>query len=317
MCLDHRPKNKMADNNIVEGINTPVSDVTKQAIEQLKAEGATIAGDNTPNFEGEDIKDKEVPPKEEPAKIVKPPEKKDDESTGDEPKDPPPDEGKKPAREVKYTEAWRLKVAESQKEAVAKQLADAQAEIIRLSNKPSDLNNTEKKDLGDALKVIAEKHNVDPELLKDIRDSIIGQVTTPADVTEKLKKLDEIQAERDHTFQENEYFKEFDKDVLPLIKAENPGISEDALLQVKESLKQLAFTEEYGKLSLSKIFKAEKDSLNLPVASPGKKTTEGTKSGTIRISDTSYDELDEAGFLALSDEKKTDYMKYMATKNRK
>lgn len=326
MCLEHRPKINMPDSK-VEGIDTPVSPETKQAIEELQAEGNVIDADNKPNFEGEDIKDKPLPPKE-PAKTDKKPEEKqpeeDEPEEGDEPEsdeepkdETPKDEDEKPARDIKFVPAWKLKTAESQKASVEKQLADANAELARLAGKPSDLNSSDKKDLGDALKVIAEKHNVDPELLKDLRDTIVGQVSTPAEITEKLKQLDKLTEENDRTFQESQYLKEFDKDVAPLIKAENPDISEDALLQAKEALKKLAFTEEYGKLSLAKIFKAERDSLGLPVASPKKKATENSRSGTDRTADVPFDDLDEAGFAALSDEKAEEYLAYMAKKNRK
>lgn len=307
----------------IEDIKGSLPDATKQALEQLEKEGHQIADDLKPNF-GEDeqlIEGKiEDPEKKAPVDDEKPPEgdKKPDDDAPD--GDKKPDEkapGEKIDRKISFAPAWKLKVAEDQKAKLEKDLADTRAELAKLAGKPSDLTDTEKKTVDDTLKDLAEKHNMDPELIKDLRDTIVKGISTPAEITEKLKALETLQEERDRNVQETEYNRDFEKNVLPLIKAELPNISEDALSQVKEDLMMLAFTEEYGKISLDKIFKAERDSFKLPTPIVRKKSTENNGSGLNRSADVSFDELDEAGYLALSDDKKLEYTSYMAKKNRK
>lgn len=293
----------MTENNEVN-LDT-LSPIAKQALENLAKEGHTPAPKDAIVQENEDgeIKDPAPAPKEEKKPDVIPP--KEEKPKEEKPADAiiPKDE-KKP-RDVKFVEAYKLKIAESQKEATEKKLAEATAEIERLSKK-SDLTPKDKEVLNDSINDLTAKYpDIDPNLLKDLQDSILKKVVAPKEVQEALKELATIKAERNESLEAIEYSKDFEKDVMPLIKAEHPNLSDEALLQIKDSLKVFAYSEEYAKVSLSKIYKAEKESLNIPVSVPKKKSSENGSSFKTRDSGAvDFDSMTEEGFKNLTNEEK-------------
>jgi hypothetical protein len=267
---------------------------TAQALAELGAQGHTITADNTPTFDGEDIVETPIEEKTEATpEVTTPPEQ-----TREDPK---------PEREIAYVPAWKLKTAESQKSQAEKRVTELEAELKRYAENPDKKTeaNEVRQEISDLVK---EFPDVDPRFFELI-DKKYGA---------PLETVKRLEAEQNKTFQELSYAKEFDKDIVPLIKAENPNVSETALLQIKDTLRNYAFTEEYGKLALAKIFKAERDSLNIPEFKEGRKTSEDSRSGTIRAADTiDFDNVSEAQFLAMSDDDKLKFGKYQAQKNRK
>lgn len=227
-------------------------------------------------------------------------------------------------RDIGLVPAFKLKVAESQKEKVEKDLADAKAEIERLSKKPEDLNVEDEKVLDEALKTLSEKHSVDPEFLKDLKGLMKNSNTLPKEIKDKLALLDNVVAEKTQKdeqakiqAQETFYNSEFEKDVLPLLKVENPKISAEAIEKIKEDLKVMAFSEGYNFLPLKKIFYAEKESLKLPVTVEPKKTTEDKKSGAERVIETvDFENMTEAKFNSLSDEDASKYLDWQKNNNK-
>lgn len=290
----------MADTNI-EGVSSPVSDTTKQVLESLKAEGHEIE-ENRPAQFGDDeqvieteIEAKKEEPTPEPAPEVKPEEKQ-----------------AKPEREHSFVPAWKLKVAEDQKAKAEARHQEALAEIERLSRK-TEMTHSEKQDLSDEISSLADEYGVDKGFLSRLEKSILAKSSTPKEITEKLKELDVIKAEINKKHEETAYSQEFDKDIIPLIRAENPEISESALSQIKDILKTYAYSEEYGKLPLSKIYKAEREGLPIPAPAPRKKSAESSRSGTIRANDDiDFDNMTEEQFKNLPGEKMLEFARYKA-----
>lgn len=278
----------MTDNNEVEA---PVSDLTKQVLENLKAEGAELKTDNASQFnENGDLKTEDTEITAEEVKEEKPKEEK--------------KEDVKIERDVSYVPTWKLKVAEDQKLKAEQKLAEAQSEIERLSQKKT-LTHSEQQILDSSLQEIADEYNLDISFLEKFKNAL-----TPK---EAIKKLESLEEERNKLFQETTYNSEFEKDIVPLIKSENPDISSTALSQLKEDLKSFAFSEEYKKLPLSKIFRAEKESFNIPQVKTHKKTAESLRSGITRTNDAiDFDNISEQDFLSLSPEDKIKFARQKA-----
>src|SRR5574343_107594 len=182
----------MTENN--NEVEAPVSDLTKQVLENLKAEGAELKTDDVPQFnENGDLKTKEV--EEKPAEEVKEEEA---------PKEEKKEEGKI-EREVSYVPTWKLKVAEDQKAKAEQKLAEAQAEVDRLSQKET-LTKTERASLDSSLQEIADEYGVDASFLEKLKSAL-----TPK---EAIQKLEAIEAERNKMYQETAYSSEFEKDIV-------------------------------------------------------------------------------------------------------
>lgn len=273
----------------------PVSEATKQALEELRAEGAETTEDEETEVEE-----------------AKPEAKKTEDTEKVETKEPekPDTEDKKPEREHSFVPAWKLKVAEDQKAKAEARYQEAQSEIERLSRKP-EMTKTEKEDLGDALEALGDEFGVDKNFLAKLEKAIVSKTSMPKDIAEKLKELDVIKQDRAKEYQDNSYSKEFENDILPLIRAENPNISESALSKIKDNLKKCAFSEEYAKLPLAKVYKVEKEELGLPVATPHKKSVESSRSGTTRTQDdVDFNNMSEDTFKNLSDDQLEAFMKH-------
>jgi hypothetical protein len=313
----------MPDENKNEIDPTTLSPIARKVLEDLKGKGYTP--ENVKLKEGEDgeFKDSKVtPPKEETpaekqAKIDADKKAIEDKNVaeGKNPDGTPKTEVKV-ERTPKFVPVFKLKIAESQKESVEKERDELKAQIEKLSKK-SELTPADEAKLNDSIEELSAKYpDVDPNLLKDLQNSILAKVSTPKEVTEALKELQTIKAERDESFESAEYSKDFEKDVLPLIKAENPNLSDEAILQIKDNLKTFAYTEEYAKIPLSKIFRAERDSLDIPVTVVKKKTTEGDHSFKTRDSGSvDFDNMTEEGYNTLPAEEKAKFREYQKSKN--
>ena len=297
--------------------------IAAQALEELKGEGHTLAPDNSDEFDENDGSLKEKQPIVENAKEEAKALEDANIAKGLNPdgtkKEEKPVEVK---RDMSFVPAYKLKIVESQKEATEKELADAKARIESLSKQPDNLNTEDKKNLEDAIKILSEKHNVDPELLKDIKSLVENKNSMPKDVEEKLKLVDTLLEEKTNKDDqvklqqlEISYTAEFEKDVLPLLKVENPKISDEAILKIKEDMKVLAFSEGYNILSLKKIWLAEKDSFKIPTNVEHRKTTEDDKSGKTRsATEIDFDNMSEEKFKNLSDADTEKYLAYQRSK---
>lgn len=240
------------------GIPSPDSEAGK-ALAELEKEGHTIEGKEEPAKPAEPV----VPAKVEEAKKV--------EAAPGEPAKPAVEEPK-PNRPVTMVEAWKLKVAEDQKEKLSKESAERistlEAELQKLSGK-APATQAQKDEIEAEIKAIADEAGIDAAPLTKLAEAIMKRNKPSTEVAETVKKLND---EREAQHQQNLYGQEFDKDVVPLVKAQFPTLPDTALAEIKEKLKAYAFTETYAKVPLSKIFLAEVAALDIQVP---KKSSEG------------------------------------------
>lgn len=259
-----------------EGLPTPGS-IEAQALAELAKEGHDIEGTKP----AEDIKPKEEPKKEEPPK--------------EEPKKEEPKTEDKPSvdRKPHMVETWKLRVAEEQKESMAKELADLRSKVDELSKK-GPIDQTKKIELADDIEDVikkAEEAGTDGTILRELANSIINKVKPATDVLTKLQEERELEKQLDS------YEKEFDSDVLPLVKEYN--LSDDALSKIRKDLRDVAFSDTYAKVPLKEIFKIKADAFDLKTP----KRSSETKSVKTRASDVvDLENIDEDTFKNLSPE---------------
>jgi hypothetical protein len=297
-------------------VDATLSPAAKEALENLAKQGLTPTGDNAPAEPDEhgEYKDPESAPKEEPKKEEPPKEVK----TEDKPKegDLPKDDGKpKVDREVSYVEAWKLKVAEGQKAALEKELADlkAKGDSMADKNKSGELSKEDKVELGDDVKAIAEKYGYDENFVKDI-EGLISKKAAQAIPKDLLDTVNAMKEKTSHEFQERAFADDFEASVMPLVLKENPDISKEVLSKIKTEIHNMAFSETYAKVPLQEIFTLKKSGFNIepPVK---KKSSENDGSGKARPSEVvDYDNMDEDTFLQLPPDKKLEVSAYLAKK---
>lgn len=260
----------------IEGV-APNSDEAK-ALAELQAEGHEIEGQEpkVPEPKVDEPKEEE---KVEPAK-----------PDGDEPDG---DEAK-PDRTPRVVEAWKLKVAEDQKDKLAKQVNDLEEKIKTLSVQKTDITQTQKNDIQADIEALAAEANVDKDFLQKFADTIISKVKPSDDLTktiEELKQKNELQQEL------GMFSDEFEKDVLPLLKDKN--LSDAELSQIKSALQDLAFTETYARVPLREIFQIKESTLGIK---PTKRSSE-SKGVKVRPSDVvDLDNISEEDFAKLTPE---------------
>jgi len=264
-----------------------------QALKELQEEGYQVGEHQSINDNGEVLAGDDVTSN---AKEVVEEQPKADETTDT----PKADETvEEPSRTPKMVEAWKLKVAEDQKESAIKQAQELQAKLEKLSEQNSPITSKQKEDIADDIKAIAEESGVDADFLEKFANTILkkaeSKVSVASDMATKLNQLIEAQ---ELAKQEAMYDREFAKEIEPLVK-EQYGLSDTALSQMKNQLKDLAFSETYMKVPLAKIFKAEFDSFGIKEP---KRSSEG-KGVKVRSGEViDLDNLTEEQFNSLSDE---------------
>lgn len=253
----------------IEGAPAPDS-MEAKALAELAKEGNEIKGDQPAV---------NTPPKEEPKK---------EEAPKVEPKkeDPKIEIERKPH----MVEAWKLRVAEDQKEGFAKEITELRSKVDELSKK-GPVDQTKKVELEDDIEAVikkAEEAGSDGTILRELATSILNKVKPS---TETLKTLQE---ERELEKQLSSYEQEFEKDVLPLVKEYN--LSDDALSKIRSDLRDVAFSETYAKVPLKEIFKIKADAFDLKTP----KRSSESKSVKTRASEVvDLDNLDEETFKSM------------------
>jgi hypothetical protein len=269
-----------------EGSATPVSDEAKQALAELQNEGHVVGEHESVAGDGE-VSESE-PHKPEKKEEVKP--KEDPKSKEDEEK--PED---KSGRTPSVVPAWKLKVAEDQHN---RKVAELEDKIKELSEQKAPITKTQKDEIADEIKALAEESGADPEFLTKFADAILKKAK-PSEIEKTVQDLARESAEeKELEKQEAEYENEFDKDVAPIVK-EKYQLSEPALSALKEKLKELAFTETYANVPLAKILKAEEDSLGIQAP---KRSSEGNGVKVRGNNVVDLDNVDEDSFKNLGDD---------------
>lgn len=281
------------ENKDIEGVG-PVSDIAKQALEELKSEGFEI---------GE--KKEEEAPKEEP-KEEAPEEKEEPKEAKEEKIDRKP--AQIPAWKAKIEEKRWAKEKEEMETNFKSEISNLQKKVEELSSS-KDMTKAEKAEIADEIEELAKEFGLDDankNLIKKLEKVILGKIKLPEGLTEKVT---ELEREKEAIKQEKAYNADFASEILPLVKAEHPNISDDKLSEIKSKLMDLAFTEEYSKLSLKKIFRAEYDVFDLK-ESPKRVSGETGKSGQQRNTGTiDYDKMDESTFAKLTPEEVLEFSK--------
>lgn len=239
---------------------------------------------------------------------------------------------KEPRRDTKLIPAWKLKVAEDQ----AKKREDdliKEIETLKTTAKPADDKSNEKKpeDQNTEIKtivdkIVAENNIEDPKVIEDMFAAIDAYVKNktalPQDILEKLKDIDTLKskAQADEiAIEEANFNKDFDKIILPLVKAEyGDDVPQEKIDKIKGDLKGIAYTPEYEKISYDEIYLGKKDFRGLHA--PKARSAEGDRSGSVELKkgEGSYDrELSEAEYNALSMDEQEKYENSMAKRERK
>lgn len=255
--------------NEIEGV-APES-LEAKALAELQKEGHEI-GTHQPDSNDGEIKDTPIPPKE---PVI----------------DNPPQEEIKPERIPTMVEAWKLKVAEDQKANLEKDLIDLKAKVEELSKQKDPITQTQKLEISEEIKNMAEEAGIDANFLTKFAEAILQKAKPSEDLRATIKDLQE---EKELIKQDNLYSKEFENDILPLVK--DYGLSGQALSQLKSSLKDMAFSETYAKVPLKEIFKLKEDTFDLKVS---KKSAEG-RGVKIRTEVVDIENIDEEQFKNLS-----------------
>lgn len=218
-------------------------------------------------------------------------------------------EESKPDRSPTMVEAWKLKVAEDQKDGALKKVADLEAKITELSQQSSRPTENQKQDIVDDIEELvkeAEEAGADGKFIRKLASTLLSKAEAkfkPSDdVTKTIKELAE---ERELAKQERLYVEEFSKNIEPLVK-EQYGLDDTALSQLKSQLKDLAFSDTYAKVPLAKIFKAEFETFGLKEA---KRSSEG-KGVKVRSNEVvDYDNMTEEQFSKMTPDQVLEFSK--------
>lgn len=249
--------------NANEGAPAPDS-LEAKALAELEKEGHVVEGKEPPETKEEPKAP--TPPKEEV---------KEEEPAKEEPK---------PERTPQMVETWKLRVAEEQKAAL-------QAKLDELTKQKDPVNKTQAIAITEDVEAIikeAEANGTDGTFLRKLAASIISKAQPPAEIVQTLESL---KKERELEKQLNVYQAEFEKDVLPLVKEYN--LPDTALLKLRQTLKDYAFSETYAKVPLREIFKIKEGELDLKAP----KRSSESKGVKARASDVvDLNNLDEEAF---------------------
>ncbi len=225
-----------------------------------KPEAPADGGGKKDELDGGDAPADKKPEEEVPA--AKPEEKKPEAPAPLKPEDKKPDGGPEARRDTTLVPAWKLKVAEDQ---AGKREADLKAEIERLQaggkKLDTDGSKTDEEKVAiqnQKIAATAEKLGITPEEVKELVQSFLptGDFKLPEDIAKKLGTLDTLTAEREVEVEAAKFNADFDRLVLPLIKAEyGDDVPPETVAKLKEDLKAKAYDPDYAKVPYSTIYK--------------------------------------------------------------
>lgn len=260
-------------------MNTEVHDAeTAQLLKDLQEEGETVeatAETETPEVPSQEEQNEEVVETE-----VETPE------VETQPVDRVP---KEPA----LMPAWEHKVAEKKWNKEREQLTQ-ELEALRANPTPANRENVAQ--TARNVREMAQQFGLELDDRQEQFFQSLVQTTTA--VPEHLtKELEALKQERQIAYLETQYENEFLKDVAPLLA----GVPETQHAELRQKLHDLAFSEQYAKVPLKKVFLAEQDTLNV-TPSQRKVSMDTTKQGKSRTVLTDYSNLSEADVEKLSPE---------------
>lgn len=189
--------------------------------------------------------------------------------------------------------AWEHKVAQKKWEQEREQLNQ---ELEALRANPTQANRENVAQTARNVRELAEQFGLELDDRQEQFFQTLIQTTTA--VPEHLtRKIEAPKQEMQIAYLETQYENEFLKDVVPLL-AEVP---ETQHAELRQKLHDLAFSEQYAKVPLKKVFFAEQDTLNV-IPTQRRVSMDTTKQGKSRTVVTDYSNLSEADVEKLSPE---------------
>lgn len=255
---------------------------TNEVLKELQAEGFDVAG-----------KEPEVPSQQEPKQ-----------ETAEEPKQEPEvkeDDNRvidRQPKEPTLVPAWKVKIAQ---EKLQKENEELKAKILNFQKTPTKENERATRETVANIRELASEAGLElderQEMFFERIAETIASRAKPAD--DVLKTLEALQQQHQVNALEAEFDAEFSKELLPKIKEQYGDMPERELTTLRSKLHELAFSEQYAKVPLTKIFRAEADDLGIQ---PAKQSMRAPKSGKTRGTDIDFSQMDEASFSQMSDE---------------
>lgn len=260
--------NQGADADALNGLPEKELKETKDILDELDKESAPKPGDDK---KPDDSTKPEVKTEEKPETV-----KTDEEKAKEEA------DGKKPEqrRETKLMPAWlheRSKAAWEKRETELLALVESSKGTVI---KPEE-NKPIEGDLKKEAEILAEKHGITVELAEELvairASNSNGKL--PPEIEAKLKIVDEMQNAATITAEATAFNADFDRIVMPLIKAEyGNNVPATLIDQVREELKAKAYTPEYAKVPYTVLYKGEDQFRG--IIAPERKGAEGGRGGT-------------------------------------
>lgn len=266
----------------------------------------------------------------------KPEDKKPEDEGDKKPEDKGDKDGKKdgeegtqdklPRRDTKLVPSYILGIEKTKFEKREKELMD-EIDALKTGAKPNvdgekkEPTKVEIKSLVD--KIVTDNEIADPKVISDIFEAVDAYVKDktqlPPEILAKLQVVDELKSQHEIALEEINFSKDFDKQILPLIKAEyGDDIPEDKVAEIKEKLKGIAYSDEYAKVSYDEIYRGKNDFRGLHT--PKKRSAEGTRQTAVDLKageKTYTEELSEEEYNKLTPAEQQKYEDAMARRERK
>ena len=144
---------------------------------------------------------------------------------------------------------YKHKIAEKKWEKEKKELSETIKKLESSSNKDKKEETSEK--IETKISAFAEKHKMKPEIIKEL----IGLFPKQEQDASLRKDIDKINKERIERKQDAIFDKNYEKKILPLLK--QLKIPEKDYGDIKKSLHDKAFTEQFAKTPIDFIFKGD------------------------------------------------------------
>jgi hypothetical protein len=300
-----RPKTTRVREHTRKLMPNELDDEISQTLQELKDEGHEV---DVP----ENLQKPEAPKVEEPEK----------------PKDEKPDEGKKPdegekgkeKKEPSLMPRWQHEVAVKNLE---KEKADLQKQLEEKSKTPSPEKPLETAQPEDDIKALAEELGADPDALRKIIDKAAerakGNQQLPPELQELAKNLPDLQAltqQYKETVAEQEFSKEFEQYVVPLVEKEYPQLSREQLLHIKSTLREKATDSKFLTTPLDVLYRGLDDFRGVvPSPHKGGESGRGSQGRSQEVID--FENMTEEQFVTLDDETQEKYAEYQRQKEKK
>lgn len=271
---EHSPN---ADEDSLNGLPEGERKETQEILDEIEGEGSQ----DPKEPEGKKPEDQEA------GKEGKPEGEKPESDNPDDKKEGEEDEankGPQERREMKQVPAFKLAIANKKGEQRDQKIADLEAELARYKNgeQPEAGKGEEETQAPDdeSIKALAEKHGISEELAKDlIGEAAKRSGVLPKEVQEKLNAVDELRQKSEIEAEYVQYNADFENLIVPLMKAEyGEKIPAGVMTEVREKLKELAYTPEYAKVPYEVIYKGRGEFREL--VAPEKKGAEPGKVDT-------------------------------------